>query len=175
MMQMLNAGGIPALTDGARTPDEDNPRGYFELDRAKRIRQDKAWLEDAAGKAVKLVHLLLYELPLHQNCRIIFMRRDLQEVLASQKRMLVRQGKQGAQLSDEQMSQAFDDQVGKVLNWVRLQPNFTLLEVHYRDLVTDPTTQARRINEFLGGGLNEPAMIAAVDPSLYRNRSADKS
>src|SRR5262245_3326165 len=103
MMQIIKAGGLPALTDEVRAEDEDNPRGYLEFERVKKLRQDQAWLNDARGKAVKMVHLLLYDLPQDRQYQVVFMRRDLREVLASQKRMLVRQQKAGAKLSDEQV------------------------------------------------------------------------
>ena len=35
MMQMLSAGGLPALTDDLREADESNPRGYFEFEPVK--------------------------------------------------------------------------------------------------------------------------------------------
>ena len=31
MMKMLEAGGMQVLTDNIRTPDEDNPKGYYEF------------------------------------------------------------------------------------------------------------------------------------------------
>jgi hypothetical protein len=124
------------------------------------------------GKVVKLVHLLLYELPPDRSYRVVFMRRNLQEVLASQKRMLVRQGKPGAQMSDSQLKKTFEDQVNKALRWVREQPNFQVMEVVYDELVADPVGHAAKINQFLGGELDEPAMAGAVDPNLYRNRVA---
>lgn len=171
MMQMLQAGGMLILSDQVRGADEDNPRGYLEFERVKKIKQDKSWLDEAEGKVVKMVHLLLYDLPSERQYRVIFMRRNLQEVLASQKRMLVRQGKSGAQMSDSQLMKAFEDQVSKVLRWVREQPNFQLMEVVYHELVADPATHAHAVNQFLDGGLDETAMAQAVDPSLYRNRA----
>ena len=170
MMQMLHAGGVPAVTDQIRTPDDDNPRGYFEFERVKQIRTDKSWLPDARGKVVKMVHMLLLDLPPEYTYRVVFMRRDLEEVLASQKTMLKRQGKTGAALADAQLMKIFNDQVEKVLKWTAERPNFRVLQVNYRDLISDPTSQASQINEFLGGTLDEPAMAAAVDPKLYRNR-----
>lgn len=171
MMQMISAGGIPALTDHERAPDEDNPRGYLEFERVKQIKRDKTWLDDAAGKVVKLVHSLLYDLPAERRYRVVFMRRNAQEVLASQKRMLDRQGKRGAQMPDEQLMRTFEEQVNKVLRWAREQPHFSVLEVVYHELVADPASHARVINQFLGGGLDETAMMKAVDPGLYRNRA----
>src|SRR5688572_32107147 len=103
MMQMLAAGGIEPLTDNHRAADEDNPRGYFEFERVKQIKIDKAWLNDAPGKVVKMVHLLLLDLPPGNEYRVIFLRRNLDEVLASQKKMLARSGRAGAALNDAQM------------------------------------------------------------------------
>src|SRR5687767_12088310 len=121
MMQMISAGGIPALTDEVRTADEDNPRGYLEFERVKRIKQDTSWLDEARGKVVKMVHLLLYDLPLDRPYRVVFMRRNLDEVLASQRKMLERQGKQGAQIPEAQLRKVFEDQVKKVTTWMATQ------------------------------------------------------
>ena len=101
MMQMIEAGGISALTDSVRTADADNPRGYFEFELVKKIQQDSSWLEQARGKVVKMVHLLLLNLPAGYQYRIVLMVRDHRQVLASQAAMLKRQGKIGANLSDE--------------------------------------------------------------------------
>lgn len=170
MMQMLRAGGIPTLTDDIRAADEDNPRGYLEFERVKRIKQDTAWLDEAAGKVVKMVHLLLYDLPPDRAYRIVFMRRDLDEVLASQRKMLERQGKQGAQLPADQLRKVFEEQVRKVTAWIAAQPNIKSIDVVYHELIADPRGHAQRLNEFLGGTLAVEAMVEAVDPSLYRNR-----
>jgi LPS sulfotransferase NodH len=171
MMQMLSAGGLPALTDQLRAADEDNPRGYLEFERVKRTRQDPTWLDEAHGKVVKMVHLLLFDLPPDRPYRIVFMRRNLEEVLASQRKMLERQGKKGAQIPDEQLRKVFQDQVNKVISWIATRSNMKAMEVVYHELVADPRSHAARLNEFLGGELNVDAMVNAVDPSLYRNRS----
>lgn len=175
MMQMLHAGGLPALTDGHRAADEDNPRGYYELEAVKQIRADKSWLSDAIGKVVKLVHLLLPELPGGFEYRVIFMRRDLDEVLASQRKMLQRSGRAGGQLPEAQMKAVFARQVQTVLEWLARQPNARCIEVDYRELVESPGVIAARVNAFLGGGLDEAKMASAVDPSLYRNRGASRA
>jgi hypothetical protein len=170
MMQMLHAGGLPAVTDQIRTPDDDNPRGYFEFERVKQVKADKTWLPGAVGKVVKMVHMLLYDLPPEYQYRVIFMRRNLEEVVASQRVMLQRQGKLGAAIPDAQLIRIFDDQVAKVLKWLDAQPNFRTLQVVYPELIADPRGNAQRIDEFLGGGLDVDAMAGAVDPKLYRNR-----
>ncbi|CAN5386711.1 hypothetical protein BH09PLA1_BH09PLA1_23540 [soil metagenome] len=172
MMQMIHAGGMPALADGLRAADEDNPRGYFEFERVKQIKTDKAWLNDARGKVVKMVHLLLLDLPPDNEYRVVFLRRDLEEVLASQKKMLARSGRAGAALADAQMKSIYTQQIEKVFAWMRQQPNVKFIEIHYRDLIEKPAEQAAAINAFLGGAQDEAKMIAAVDPSLYRNRKS---
>jgi hypothetical protein len=171
MMQMLDAGGVPILTDGHRPPDIDNPRGYFELEAVKAIAHDRHFLNHAEGKAVKMVHALLPHLPLDRSYRVIFMRRDLDEVLASQRKMLDRQGHAGAGLTDTQLKAVYTNQLQQVHRWLTHQGNqVRVLEVDYGGLISDPKTTARAINNFLGGALNEQAMAAVVDPALHRNR-----
>ena len=95
MMQMLAAGGVPPLTDAQRAPDASNPRGYLELEAVKRLKTDKSWLPDARGKAVKVIHLLLPELAeADWEFRVIMMRRPVEEIVASQRAMLARLGRQ---------------------------------------------------------------------------------
>ncbi len=171
MMQLIEAGGIPALTDHLRTKDEDNPKGYYEFEPVKRTRDDPSWVPSARGKVVKMVYLLLYDLPDAYEYRVIFMRRDLDEVLASQKVMLQRSGKQGAQISDDELKKLFKEQLDKFDQWVAARKNFSILPVDYKDMITAPRPQCERINGFLGGAIDCDAATAAVDPSLYRNRS----
>jgi hypothetical protein len=173
MMQMLAAGGLPVLTDGVRQADEDNPRGYFEFEPVKRTKLDAGWLADATGRAVKMVYLLLQDLPNTHVYRVILMQRDLSEVVASQKAMLARLGRTGADVSDERMAAIFEEQLRSTGVWLRAQPNFTVLEVLHRDCVQTAADVAGRVNAFLGGDLHEAAMAGAVDPLLYR-RSARK-
>lgn len=171
MMQMIHAGGIPALTDAQRAADEDNPRGYLEFEAVKKTKQDPAWLATADGKVVKMVHLLLYDLPSDRQYRVVFVRRNLKEVLASQRKMLQRQGKAGAAIPDEQLMKVFEGQLQKLFAWLAGQTNFAVLEVAYNDLMADPRPAVAKINQFLGGGLDEAKMLAAIDPGLYRNRA----
>jgi hypothetical protein len=170
MMQMLRAGGLPVLTDNLRTADDDNPYGYLEFERVKQIKRDKAWLDEAHGKAVKIIHLLLMELPSDHKYRVIFMRRDLNEVVQSQAKMLERSGRHGAKLPREKLMEAFQNQLNQVMAWLGTQPNVQTLELDYSVVVSDASTAACRVNVFLGGGLDETEMTRSVDPALYRNR-----
>jgi hypothetical protein len=172
LMKMLEAGGLPLVVDGLRTADEDNPKGYYEDERVKNLAKepDRRWLEAARGKAIKIISFLLKELPAQYNYRVVFMRRNLQEVLASQTKMLKRRG-EGSESSDERMRELFESDLWKALYLMKHRPQFEALEVHYREVLERPREQADRINRFLGGGLDVDSMARVADPSLYRNRS----
>lgn len=170
MMQMLAAGGVPVLTDRNRPADEDNPNGYFELASVKAIARDPRFLDGAGGKAVKIVHALLHHLPLDRDYRVIFMRRNLDEVLMSQRKMLDRQGRSGAALSDAQLKGIYAGQLQQAFRWLADPAHdIPTLEVDYGAMTCDPQATARAINAFLGGQLDEHAMAMAVNPSLHRN------
>ena len=174
MMQMLDAGGLPALTDNLRRADDDNPRGYYEFEPVKGTKRDPSWLASAPGKVVKMVHLLLNDLPAdgtHQY-RVILMRRDLSEVLASQKKMLQRLGRAGGAIGDAQLTKLYEDQLAKVKSSMAASGAFRVLEVGYDEVIASTAAVAARVNEFLDRQLDESKMIAAVDPSLYRNRKS---
>jgi hypothetical protein len=173
MMQMLVAGGMPAVSDGLRTADADNPRGYFELEAVKKLKSDSNWLAGARGHAVKVISMLLYELPADYEYRVVFMLRDMDEILASQKEMLKRRGTAGTDAGDAAMRQHLEAHLKKVRAWLAERKNFRVLYCEHRDLLDAPRGEARRVAEFLGGGLNEEAMVQAVDPSLHRNRAGD--
>ena len=172
MMQALEAGGISPLTDDQRTADEDNPRGYYELERVKRIRNDDSFLDKAEGKAVKLIHLLITRLPARHNFRVLFMQRDIDEVLASQSKMLERSGNKGASVAPDALKKIFTKQLAETITWLQQQPNIQLLEVDYKGMIDEPAGTIAGIDEFLGGEMNVEAMAAAIDPSLYRNRQS---
>jgi len=173
MMKMLDDGGMEIVCDGIRTADEDNPKGYYELERVKDLDKpgkDKSWLGDAKGKVVKIISFLLKDLPLTYNYRIIFMLRDIDEILASQNKMLVRRGEPTDATSDEKMKQNYEAHLKKVRYLLQTGANFEVLYVNYRDVVEHSSEQVRRVNRFLGGKLDLERMTAAVDESLYRNR-----
>ncbi len=170
-MQMLQAGGVPAMTDSLRAADENNPRGYLEFERVKQLKSDKAWLDEAHGKVVKVIHMLLTELPDDREYRIVFMNRDLREVVASQSAMLARSGRAGGGLPAERMIAMYEAQLRTVREWLSSRPNFRLLDVDHSRCMASPAGVAAQINQFLGGSLDEAKMVAAVDPSLHRNRS----
>lgn len=170
MMRMLEAGGMEALTDGIRTTDEDNPKGYYEFERVKQIEHDKGWLEDARGKAVKMIAALLKHLPPEYRYEVIFMRRNIEEVLASQRRMLLHRGEAADAVPDERMAELFKKHVEQVEAWLAEQPNMAVLHVDHGDVLRDAESVARRVAEFSSLTLDVRAMAAVVDRSLYRQR-----
>ncbi|HKI67974.1 MAG TPA: sulfotransferase [Verrucomicrobiae bacterium] len=172
MMQMLQAGGMPLLTDGQRAPDEHNPRGYFEHESVKHSQKDLSWLQDAKEKAVKVIHLLLTSLPTDRDYRVLFMLRDLEEVIRSQRTMLQKQGRAIANLSDEALKSVFEKQLATARQWLAERQNFRVLDVQYRDVIENSTATSERVNRFLGGNLSVASMAAAVHPELYRQRKS---
>jgi len=171
MMRMLDAGGLPALTDHVRKADADNPRGYFEFEPVKKTKEDPSWLDQAGGRAVKMVYRLLYDLPPGREYRIIFMRRRIEEVVASQDVMLSRRGRQGGDLSHEKLVGLFEQQLAEFDAWAGRQPSFKVLYVSYNDTLANPAATVQAVNAFLGGGLDVAAMSRVVEPELYRQRS----
>ena len=171
MMKMLEAGGVPIMTDAVRTADVDNPKGYYEYERVKDLETeaDKSYVREGRGKALKVISFLLKELPDDNYYRVVFMRRDLDEVMSSQNKMLDRRGEKSID-DREMMAEAYRNHLAAVKILVRKRPNFEMLEVRYDQAVKDPSAAVRAVNAFLGGTLDEPAMRAAVDAELYRNR-----
>ncbi|MGD0043714.1 MAG: sulfotransferase [Isosphaeraceae bacterium] len=168
MMQMLASGGLKTVTDNVRTADTDNPRGYYELEKVKKIKDDASWLPETRGKAFKMVSQLLFDLPPNERYRIIFMERDLDEMLVSQEAMLQRRARAAG--PREEIKRAFEKHLERLRDWLAEQPNMQVLYVKYSDLVKGPEEQSRRVSEFLSGKAEPKAMAAAVDPALYRNR-----
>ncbi len=171
MMKILEAGGLPPLTDNLRTADEDNPKGYFEFERVKKMPDgDISWVEDAQGKAVKVISALLEHLPPAYTYRVLFMQRKIDEILASQKQMLVRSGKPTDQVSDEQLAEMYGKHLAKVKAWLDEQTNFSVNYLDYNAMLADPAKYARQVNQFLDNSLNPQEMAGVVDPNLYRQR-----
>jgi hypothetical protein len=175
-MKMLEAGGLACVADGVRTADEDNPKGYFEDERVKDLDKDidTSWLKDARGKVIKIVSPLLQGLPATNHYKILFMRRNLREVLASQKKMLDRRG-ETSDTADEKMIASYEEHLDKIQFLIRYRPHLEALYIDYRQVIEQPREQAERINDFLGGGLDVDSMVEMVDSSLYRNRAPGES
>jgi len=172
MMKMLEAGGLEPMQDGLRTADADNPRGYYELEQVKKLSSgDVAWLDRAPGKVVKVIATLLYHLPDAHTYRVVFMRRRMAEIVASQRQMLVNRGEEPDAVPDEEMARIFEGHLRRLEPWLRERDDIAVLEVDYNRLTTDRTDElVAEIDTFLGSGLDVAAMRAVVEPALYRQR-----
>jgi hypothetical protein len=177
LMQMLESGGMPIVTDKIRSPDEDNPKGYHELERVKELDKtaDKSWLKSHRGQVIKTISFLLQDLPSDLNYKVLFVRRNLDEVLRSQNKMLERNGTASVGIPDEKMRQNYEFHLRKVYYWLGRRPNFQVLYLDYSAVVEDPRREAKRITAFLSRDLNVEAMASAVETGLYRNRRATAS
>lgn len=169
MMQMLVNGGMEVLTDEVRQADADNPRGYYEYEKVKKIKQDITWLPETRGKAFKMVSQLLYDLPPTEKYRILFMERDLDEVVRSQEKMLARLGRTPAPHGPIKM--AYGVHLERLQDWLKGQANMAVQRVSFHDLIQKPLVQARQVRDFLGKTLDLARMVQAVDASLYRTRN----
>ena len=173
MMRMLEAGGMDVLTDHIRGANEDNPLGYFEFERVKKLKNgDTVWLQEANGKAVKVISALLENLPDNYTYRVIFMHRNLNEILASQKKMLIRRGEPVNSIEDERMAKIFENHLNQVNDWFTQHKNIKVEHINYNELLVKPEINIIKINKFLDERLDTELMLAVPDPNLYRQRDS---
>lgn len=172
MMKMLEAGGISIVADGVRAPDADNPQGYYEDERVKTLKETSAWLDEVEGKAVKIISHLLYNLPKTRQYKILFMKRTLEEVVASQNAMLDRRKQERSPVSDHTLIEFFEHHLLDVQNWLHHQKYMEVLYLNYRDVVDNAVTNARNVQMFLKDVylLDVERMVGVIDKRLYRQR-----
>ncbi len=166
MMQMLDKGGTKVLVDGKRKADESNPKGYLEYEPVMRLHKDNSWLGEAQNKTVKIVAPLLGYLDPKYRYKIIFMKRDIDEVVKSQRKMV---GK-NPDIIPLKLHNAFVTQLKNVESWKDKEPGVELIYVDYKDVLEKPEEIAGKVEEFIGVDLDTKAMASCVDTSLYRNR-----
>jgi hypothetical protein len=173
VMKMLSIAGYNPVQDGIRKPDTDNPHGYYEDERVKALADnlDKAWLNEAHGRVIKIISFLLKELPDSNTYKIIFMQRHLDEVLASQNKMLEHRGEPRA-TSDEEMRHLCQKHLEEVYKLIKRRPTMSMIEIDHRVLMERPVIEAQKINSYLGGHLDVAKMASVIDKDLYRNRAA---
>lgn len=162
---------MPVLTDRARKPDGNNPNGYYEYDPVKRLKDDSTWLGQAEGKAVKVVSMLLYDLPPERHYKIIFMKRNMDEILASQSEMLEQRDAALSPAPNEELRQSFERHLEKLFAWVARQSHMEMLPCDYNRLIEGPDERVAGIVRFLQMDLKIPPMIRSVDMTLYRHKA----
>ena len=173
MMKILEAGGIEILTDNFRTADESNPRGYYEFERVKKLKEgDISWLNEVQDRAVKIVSPLLEYLPDNYNYKIIFMRRYLDEILASQQKMLKTQQINAEPISDEQLKALYQKHLDQIENMLKQHPNMIVTNISYNELLKNPIDNIEKVCQLLQQNLDVEAMLSVIDKNLYRQRKA---
>lgn len=170
MMSMLQAGGVELLVDHLREADENNPRGYFEYEKVKRLKSDNSWLDEAEGKAVKVVSTLLDSLPDQFAYKVIFMHRTMAEIIESQSQMLAREGKKPA-TDNDRLALFFSNHLQKIEKWLGEQQNYSTCTISFNALFSEEVGDCiEKIDTFFGGTLDQEAMLAVIDKGLYRKR-----
>ena len=170
MMKMFEAGGLKPFVDNIRKADPDNPKGYYEFERVKQLENDKTWLPEARGKVVKVISALLKHLPPKYVYKIVFMEREMAEILASQKKMLIRRGNPEDNVPDERLARMFQSHLNKVKSWIAAQPNIDVIYINYNKIVKDLHDDCIQIHEFLDKRVDIEKMADQIDTSLYRQR-----
>ena len=173
MMKMLQAGSsLELLVDDIRTANADNPKGYFEYEKTKKLRDDATWLDGAIGKVVKIVSMLLFHLPDTYTYRVVFMHRDMQEILASQQKMLDRRNEKTA-TDNARMAELYLQHLEQVETFLAERKNFTACYMSFNNLLANPEPELDRLTAFFNGALDLAAMQKVIDPDLYRSKPAN--
>ncbi len=172
MMSALQAGGMPLLVDGIRRADANNPKGYYEFERVKKLPTgDTGWLRQARGKAVKVISALLTYLPEKYAYRVIFLERNMAEILASQERMLKRNGKDREETPDDMIMQAhYAQHLDEVKSFLSQSSHLKTCFASYNEILRQPREVFAAIADFLDDRVDVDAMVQMIDPTLYRER-----
>ena len=166
MMQMLDYGGMDCLVDGKREADESNPKGYYEYEPVMSIYKDNSWMDKAQNKTVKIVAPLLNKIDEQYRYKIIFMTRDLNEILKSQQKMI---GKT-EDVFPVKLYNKFQKLLSNIEVWKKKEPGVELIYLDYKDVLDNPESTVKSIERFLGVPLNRSEMINCIDKKLYRTK-----
>lgn len=172
MMQILKAGGIQILTDNIRSADVDNPRGYFEYEKVKNLQNDNSWLQEAEGKALKVIAQLTPYLPIDFNYSVILMKRNIDEILLSQGKMVENLGGRKATVGSEVLKKVFEVQLKKCEEYINANKNFKKYEADFNKLVSGNIEIIKNLNSHLDLKLKLENITGVIDKSLYRNKAS---
>lgn len=170
MMQLLYYGGASVAFDRSREADEHNPKGYYELEEGKvisRLMDGSFPLEKYSEQFIKVTAYGLKFLPEgNYKYKIIYMLRDMEEILDSMEKMSGQVNRDEEKLLLEKL-----DRIS--INLMKKREDIDYLTVSYNKVIENPEEEIERINQFLDGALDNNTALKAVDPQLYRNRSLD--
>lgn len=167
MMQMLTKGGIEPLTDKVRQADKSNPKGYFEYSPVMSIHKDNSWLDKGKNKSVKIVAPLLKHLDTKFRYKIIFMQRNLNEIIKSQHIMA---GK-ASDILPIKLYNSYVKLLEDIDDWKENEPGVEIIYIDYKEVLDNPEENASLVEKFVGKSLDKDAMASCIDKKLYRNRS----
>ena len=171
MMKMLEAGGLSVVTDDIRSADTDNPKGYYELEKVKNIFNDNDWLKTIKGRSIKMVSQLLLKIPKENTYKIIFMKRDLKEVIMSQKKMLINRKKKLPLVNDDTLEKFYLNHLNKITSFIDQSSNIDVRYIYFNKLMKSPLSELRKLQNDFINNINMDNMIKMIDTSLYRNRN----
>jgi len=169
LMQILHAGGAPMAYDhDSRPPDDNNPKGYFELEGGKiitRLMNGNFNLDKYRGEFIKITAYGLKFLPESQY-KIIYSERHLDEILDSMEKM--------ARIRDDSREETRDSFLKlneMIKGLIQKRSDTETLFISYNEILAEPEKNITRIHDFIGSEeLDLEKMMACVDKSLYRNR-----
>lgn len=165
-MQLLHASGLEIMHDGVRESDISNPEGYYELEAVKGIVKDNSFLNDAAGKVIKIVAPLPIYMNPELSYRVVFMRRDIDEILRSQERMLNKD-----QSSErEKFRTIYEFHLKKTYAFFK-ENEIPFIDVNYNDLMRNPEPILGQLIAFADLPVTIDKLMGVVKPDLYRNRN----
>ena len=168
LMQILYNGGYPVAADKKRPADENNPKGYYELEGGKIINkliQNQFSFDEYKGKIIKITAYGLKYLPT-ADYNIIYSERNIEEILDSMEKM--------AQITDEnrnETKEVFLKLNSFIKKQIKERSDCNVLFVNYNRILEDPDQHIKEIHDFLNQQEADlKSMIKTVDKKLYRNR-----
>jgi len=168
MMQIIHNSGAPMSFDhDTRPPDENNPKGYFELEGGKIINKLMSGsfpIEDFKGEFIKITAYGMKFLP-KGNYKVIYSERNIDEILDSMEKM--------AKIKDENREETRETFVKlneMIKTLISEREDIDILFVSYNAILDRPEENIKAIYDFLDDPqLDLDKMISTVDKSLHRN------
>lgn len=170
-MQLLQAAGIEPYTDGSRSADVHNQKGYFESAKVLTLPSDKSWVSQATGKSLKVISTLLRHLPTEFQYRVVFMERSMDEIVLSQQRMLEGLGKKGAGIAADRLAAIYAKELESVWAWMEKQENINSMRISYNELLERPLSVMPELIQFIDSRATSEELAKVLDHNLYRSKT----
>ena len=168
MMQILRAGNVPTAFDDLRKKDENNPKGYYELEGGKIINKlmEKTFpIKEYEGIFIKITAFGLTFLP-EKQYKIIYMERNLDEVMNSMQKMAKIKPEESTEIKE-----SFRKLNEKVKNDIQNREDIDVFFINYNNILSNPEENLQRLCDFLKLSENVVKdMKNVIDSRLYRQR-----